>query len=165
MTKTPGTRVFAVRSATADTVELFGFGTYIGDEICPMKLQLLGDEEELKAMIAEEIARSDSGDAGRFEDHMIEYLAETQGWSEEKIASERAKSSEKLAAERARPMAERIEEIKLSMTKNPCIKLDNGNIVWGMESWWGPEDKFEEKFGGRTIIEVTPSSVQDLPGS
>ena len=21
---------------------------------------------------------------------------------------------------------------------NPCIKLDNGDIVWGCECWWGP---------------------------
>lgn len=24
---------------------------------------------------------------------------------------------------------------------NPCIKLDNGALVWGCQCWWGPEDQ------------------------
>lgn len=35
-------------------------------------------------------------------------------------------------------------EIKL---RNPCIKLDSGKYVWGMECWWGEKEKFYEKYG------------------
>lgn len=28
---------------------------------------------------------------------------------------------------------------------NPKIKLDNGDVVWGCECWWGPEDVVKEK--------------------
>lgn len=27
---------------------------------------------------------------------------------------------------------------------NPCIKLDNGKIVWGCECWWGTEEKIKK---------------------
>lgn len=38
--------------------------------------------------------------------------------------------------------------------KNPCIKLDDGKIVWGFECWWGPETRFNEMVKGRAIINV-----------
>ncbi len=28
--------------------------------------------------------------------------------------------------------------------RNPRIRLDNGDIVWGCECWWGGEKKFKE---------------------
>lgn len=28
---------------------------------------------------------------------------------------------------------------------NPKIKLDDGNIVWGCECWWMPEDKIKKQ--------------------
>jgi hypothetical protein len=28
--------------------------------------------------------------------------------------------------------------------KNPRIKLDDGNIVWGCECWWGPESVLDK---------------------
>lgn len=31
--------------------------------------------------------------------------------------------------------------------KNPCIKLDNGDIVWGYECWWGAESQIEKLTG------------------
>ena len=30
--------------------------------------------------------------------------------------------------------------------ENPRIKLDNGDIVWGCECWWGPEEEFKKKY-------------------
>jgi len=30
--------------------------------------------------------------------------------------------------------------------ENPRIDLDNGETVWGCECWWGPEEKFLERF-------------------
>lgn len=32
--------------------------------------------------------------------------------------------------------------------KNPAIKLDNGQTVYGAECWWGPVDKVQDKFKG-----------------
>ncbi len=30
--------------------------------------------------------------------------------------------------------------------ENPRIKLDNGDIVYGCECWWGTEKEFKEKY-------------------
>jgi hypothetical protein len=38
---------------------------------------------------------------------------------------------------------------------NPRIKLDSGDIVWGRECWWGPEEKVKESIGGRTVVEAS----------
>lgn len=42
---------------------------------------------------------------------------------------------------------------------NPRIKLDDGSTVWGMECWWGPEDKMREAISEkpeRTVQIVKP---------
>lgn len=36
---------------------------------------------------------------------------------------------------------------------NPKIILDNGEVVWGCECWWGPEKEFESKFGNHQIVQ------------
>ena len=28
---------------------------------------------------------------------------------------------------------------------NPCIRLDNGKIVWGCQCWWGNADRVEKE--------------------
>jgi hypothetical protein len=40
------------------------------------------------------------------------------------------------------------------LIKNPRITLDNGEIIWGMECWWGPFEKWEEFKKGRAVNEV-----------
>lgn len=40
---------------------------------------------------------------------------------------------------------------------NPCIKLDNGNLAWGCQCWWGPEEKIKEMIGARQVVNVTPT--------
>jgi hypothetical protein len=40
------------------------------------------------------------------------------------------------------------------VVNNPCIKLDNGDTVWGRECWWGPEPKIKEIMGDKTVINV-----------
>lgn len=44
---------------------------------------------------------------------------------------------------------------------NPCILLDNGKYVWGMECWWGDLDKFNEKYSDsiEERILVEPSNI------
>jgi len=38
--------------------------------------------------------------------------------------------------------------------KNPAIKLDNGQIVYGFECWWGSEVEIKEMIGNRTVVIV-----------
>lgn len=38
---------------------------------------------------------------------------------------------------------------------NPRIRLDNGDIVWGRECWWGPEEKVQgELDAAKTIVDI-----------
>jgi hypothetical protein len=44
--------------------------------------------------------------------------------------------------------------------KNPRLRLDNGDIVWGCESWWGSEEKIrnlleKHEHGGGTVVTVS----------
>lgn len=40
------------------------------------------------------------------------------------------------------------------MVKNPRIKLDNGETVWGKECWWGTAEGFKKKYAGLTFVNV-----------
>ncbi len=42
---------------------------------------------------------------------------------------------------------------------NPTIKLDNGEMVYGCECWWGPEDEIKKQHldGAKEIIVVKPT--------
>ena len=40
---------------------------------------------------------------------------------------------------------------------NPKIQLDNGEVVWGYQCWWGPEEKVNEMIAGRKIEFVSMS--------
>lgn len=37
---------------------------------------------------------------------------------------------------------------------NPKILLDNGDVVWGLECWWGSEEEIKELIKGLKIIDV-----------
>lgn len=39
---------------------------------------------------------------------------------------------------------------------NPKLVMDDGTVVWGCESWWGPEGRIRESVAGRSVIAVTP---------
>ena len=38
---------------------------------------------------------------------------------------------------------------------NPKIDLDNGDVVWGCQCWWGPEEMILKEFEGE-VIEIVP---------
>lgn len=38
--------------------------------------------------------------------------------------------------------------------KNPTIKLDNGQIIYGCECWWSGENKIKELIGDRQVVLV-----------
>lgn len=44
---------------------------------------------------------------------------------------------------------------------NPCIKLDNGRHVWGMQCWWGPESKVKEILA--KYASVVDAELPNLP--
>ena len=39
---------------------------------------------------------------------------------------------------------------------NPRIRLDNGQIVWGMQCWWGEIDSHYEKMSAARKVTVVP---------
>lgn len=44
---------------------------------------------------------------------------------------------------------------KLFNIKNPKIILDNGNVIWGCECWWGNADRVEKEIiKNRKVIVV-----------
>lgn len=96
MTRKPGTRVFAVLSATPEEVRIIGRGEYLGD---------------LPFNTADEDVRLFGGSPKEIED-------EAPGFC------------------------------------NPCLKMDDGTIVWGCECWWGPEDGYDKMVNGRKVVQV-----------
>ena len=49
--------------------------------------------------------------------------------------------------------------------KNPKIELDNGEVAWGCETWWGPQEKVVENLAawetaGKEIVLVKMSDVR-----
>ena len=47
---------------------------------------------------------------------------------------------------------------------NPKIRLDSGAVVWGMESWWGPESNVQNEVAKRErdkIVEREPTQPKE----
>ena len=38
--------------------------------------------------------------------------------------------------------------LRSEQAKNPRIKLDNGDVVWGCECWWAPEARIKDQVAG-----------------
>ena len=45
--------------------------------------------------------------------------------------------------------------------ENPTIKLDSGEIVYGVECWWGPEAEVQQQIKGRLIIHTDIRRVRN----
>jgi hypothetical protein len=39
---------------------------------------------------------------------------------------------------------------------NPKIKLDSGDVVWGCQCWWGPEDQIKAKIAQFEEVKEVP---------
>ena len=39
---------------------------------------------------------------------------------------------------------------------NPCIELEDGNLVWGCECWWGDADRYEKEILNGRSIKIVP---------
>jgi len=44
--------------------------------------------------------------------------------------------------------------------ENPKILLDSGEVVWGCECWWAPEQKVKDAIGNRRITIVAPEEYR-----
>ncbi len=55
-------------------------------------------------------------------------------------------------------MLDLLNELEIA---NPKIQLDNGNIVWGCQCWWGSIEKLESKVGGRIVrlVDIEGNSI------
>lgn len=42
---------------------------------------------------------------------------------------------------------------------NPKLKLDNGDIVWGCECWWGSEENMKKELGD-VEVEIVPVPIR-----
>ena len=52
------------------------------------------------------------------------------------------------------------EALRECSARNPKIELDNGDVVWGCECWWGDEKIVKAKFADREIIPVDINKVR-----
>jgi hypothetical protein len=50
------------------------------------------------------------------------------------------------------PQGDTADLVKRVESKNPRIRLDNGQVVWGCECWWGPEKAIQEEIEGLKIV-------------
>lgn len=55
-------------------------------------------------------------------------------------------------------MAEGLQELGIG---NPKIKLDSGQVVYGCECWWGPEDQIKRTLEGKNVIDVSIDDVRE----
>lgn len=51
----------------------------------------------------------------------------------------------------------------LNGRKNPCILLDNGDMVWGCQCWWGSEQGIKDAIDGKKIKAVRMSDYFTKP--
>lgn len=143
-------RVFALRDANETHVYSYGVGTYIGDLLCPIKVEMFGGEDSLR----ERLRRiTEQNDAVPIEESALVGLFDALGPGDTLKTREDFIAAEE--AERRRPLFERIQEQYERVASNPCIHLDNGDIVWGIQCWWGDEARMDEKVAGRTV-EIVP---------
>lgn len=147
----PGTRVFAVLSANSDEINLLGFGTYVGDE--PRGPEDFPEEDY---EMVTEIIRGHDDNPPFDSEAVIRWEIKNGHTPEDDFDKRMAEVEESRRQERARPIRERAHELLCRMNLNPKIELDNGDIVWGYQCWWGPEEKWSDEYiRGREVKEVS----------
>ena len=148
-----GTRVWAVRDATDEQVNTYGFGTYVGDRLMD------GWDHPSTLAICERALRKHDGQPPLLNIHA--YVANRVAAGEmtqEEADATVARAEAYDAAEKAKPFAQRVLESARSLGMNPHIELDAGGWVWGAECWWGEagDDTPASWAKGRRIVTVPP---------
>lgn len=129
-----GDRVGAIsHSDGVGNIFFFGFGVYQGEQVPPFG-PLGMPMEEFQSLQREQVVHN-LKHPGEFKliDDKLEYVY-----------------SEELGRE---PTEEEVTEYLLKNPyKNPKILLDSGDVVWGMQCWWGPEDQIKRKLKGIRVL-------------
>jgi hypothetical protein len=45
--------------------------------------------------------------------------------------------------------------------ENPCVRLDNGDEVYGCECWWGPEEQVRKQLDGKEVREAKVAEIRE----
>ena len=61
------------------------------------------------------------------------------------------------------PFGDVDESILAAGFKNPCIKLDDGRIVWGCQCWWGHPNSVRKQLAGYTEVLVDVGELANPP--
>lgn len=160
-----GIRVFAVRNADTDNVYLYGRGVYDGDTPYP---GLLNDSYLVELCMLDAGARSwepphywARNQLKRYYKFFLKMYGKgefREGASLPPLIDQLDEYVQEQREFLILTPDERVYKLLMRASQNPHIALDNGNEVWGMECWWGPEDRYDEFVGGRTVHIV---GVQD----
>ena len=136
-----GSTVLAIRNGGDGVLNVFGEGVYIGDRPRPgtQDEPPSDDYQAIATVLAQE-------DATPIEEHrfLVWYDEWVRNGVEVKMTREEVIT--KIGGDRERPMDERVREMYLKTRLNPCIYLDSGDIVWGMQCWWGPLSAANRKY-------------------
>ena len=130
-----GDRVGAVRNATTEEVFFYGWGTYQGEQVPPFGPFGMPLEECNKIQRKSAIQHFKNPYELKMIDDKLEiiYLPKV---------------------EREPTEEEMILLMEKHAFKNPKILLDSGDVVWGMECWWGSETKVKQMLENRKVTLV-----------
>lgn len=65
-----------------------------------------------------------------------------------------------LVANRTDLSPEEQEQLLLVLLQSPKLVLDDGQVVWGCECWWGPEEHVLRSIAGKTVRLVTIAAAR-----
>lgn len=131
-----GDRVGAVRNATNDEVFFYGWGVYQGDQVPPFG-PLGMPLEEFNKIQRESVINHFKNP---YEFKMVNDLLEIVY----------------LPKPEREPTEEEISVLMEKHTfKNPKILLESGEVVWGMECWWGSESKVKQMLENKKVTIVS----------
>jgi hypothetical protein len=158
-----GERVGAILSGSDREVQFLGFGVYAGRPLRPNWRQEAAMYVEAQTELNAAAARQTVADwlkYHRAENDWMRDRAPEQVRDDDEIR-QMAERSYREAQERLAWTSEQVlEYLKTSgLLGNPCIRLDSGDEVWGMECWWGSEENVRRQLAqweksGAKIVDV-----------
>lgn len=147
-----GITVIALRDiAENGVVSIYGEGVYVGERPVPGAEFGPGprDYRMLHKIITED-------DAIPIDEHLVVRVYDEQIAAGVEIPGTREEVIAHIEADRARPLDERIRELYLANQLNPCIYLDNGNVVWGFQCFWGDAVEGRKHLAHAPLVVTVP---------
>lgn len=167
-----GARVGAILSADRDAVQFLGWGIYKGDLLIP-------DWERVARGYLPAQREAFFKQALKTQQYWVEWHTRLNTATRERnpSAARTEEQVQALAAASFQNAQDRlgwtdeqvIEDMKsTSLITNPCIELDTGAVVWGMECHWREVHEIESllarfEAAGATVQTVTLPSKQTAP--